>query len=1009
MKHLHYKKQDFQEHAVNAVCDIFEGEMGAVSKYILDKEKSNLKDWTGTDKNIYAFRNEKINLSNELLLKNINEIQKRNGIFGSEVAESMDKANLNITIEMETGTGKTYTYINTIFELNKRYNWTKFIIVVPSIAIREGVYKSFEDMEEHFLAIYGKKINYFVFNSSKINDVMSFARDDGINVMIINNQAFNKTESNTIHNSNNEYGVAPIEYINTTNPIMIIDEPQSVEGKGKTKTKDVLSEFKPLFTLRYSATHRELYTLVYRLDAVDAFNKKLVKRIEVKGIEVKGGNATHGYFLVDEILTSKGNPKARIEIDISTSKRQLKKVEDGDNIYEKYAQLEQYKDWVIDKVDGRNNCVVVRTPEGDKTFDQGVIYGKPDKMYQRRIQIRELIKSHLNKESMNYKNGIKTISLFFIDEVAKYRQYADDGNQVNGEYAEIFVQEYTSIISEFLEENPELNDYLGKISVDDTHKGYFSIDKKSKQLKNPDLKGKGKEKTCSDPDTFELIMKDKKRLLDLKNPVRFLFSHSALKEGWDNPNVFQICILRDNESTEIKRRQEVGRGLRLCVNQNGERIDSSFEGIDVDKTNVLTIIANESYESFANALQSEFNESLKIRPTKFSVEFLKTQNINGTQISPDLANKIHYSFVINQYLTEDNEFTEKFRTDLETNDIKISESLKEYSKEIIELSKKVVNNKIDISKASGKSDVRSHIKLEKLNDPEFDKLWNYISTKSYYTVDFDTKELIKNSVAKINEKLTVSSVYVELRTGITKKEHENTVEFEEKKLDTISVENAISKNIKFDLISQIVDKTRLTKNTIIEILTNITQEKFECFKKNPEEFIKNISNLINHEKAVIIENNIVYHKADEKIPKDIFENILKLNPEKYIETPNNYLYDKLEYDSVDPEKKIGEEMDIYNNLIVFTKLPKNKYNIETPVGKFSPDWLMVFKKDTVSHAYCVFESKGSLVEADRREIENIKIDCAKKHFSAISNEKIIFDAVTSVDNVIDSIKPKATV
>ena len=1004
MKHLHYKKQQFQQDAVNSVCDVFEGEIGEISQYILGKKKSELDGYVVRDKNIYAYKNEKIGLPEDILLKNLKKVQKRNGFIGEEIATTLDKNNINLTVEMETGTGKTYTYINTIFELNKRYNWTKFIIVVPSIAIREGVYKSFEDMEYHFKSEYGKTINYFIFNSQKINDVMSFARDDGINVMIINNQAFNKKESNTIHNSDNEYGLAPIEYIQTTNPIMIIDEPQTVEGKNKSnKTRLTLSEFNPLFTLRYSATHRESYNMVYKLDAVDAFNQKLVKRIEVNGIEIKGSTATHGYFLVDDIILTRSSPKARIEIDITTSKRKIKTMEEGDNIYEKYAQLEQYKGWVIDRIDGINNCIIVRTPNGDKTFYKGSIYGEPNNNYKKRIQIRETIKSHLKKEALNYKHGIKTISLFFIDEVKKYRQYDDGGAPINGEYAEIFIEEYNNILPEFIKEYPHLKEYIEKIPAEETHSGYFSIDKKKKQLKDPKLSGRGKEKVCNDVDAFELIMKDKKRLLDLKNPVRFIFSHSALKEGWDNPNVFQICILRDNESSNIKRKQEVGRGLRLCVNQDGERIDNDFEGIDVNKINILTIIANESYESFAGALQSEFSENLRNRPVKFTTEFLKTQKLNGQPITDNLADEIHYDFIANKYIDREGKFTDKFFEDLENDNIKLDESLQQHSEEIKKLAKKIIDNKVSIEKP--KPYITATLKPDKLDTPEFDKLWNYINSKSYYTVNFDTNELIKKASEKINNKLIVSSVYVESIRKITKDKQDNGIEFQD--VDGGSNREKIKTNLigktKFDLISQIVDKTRLTKTTIVEILSKINKDKFELFNENPEEFIKNISELINEEKAKIIVKNIEYHKTDEKLSKDIFENRLDLNRDKYIETPYKYIYDRLEYDSVNPEKEIGEKMDINSDLLVFAKLPKNKYNIETPIENFSPDWLMVFKEGTATYAYCVFESKGSLKEIERREIENIKIECAKKHFKAISDGNIKFEAVSSVEDVINNI------
>ncbi len=1018
MKQLHYKKQKFQHDAVLAVSDVFEGLIGETVNYDLGIEKKtkekklskfdiNLK----SNERIIAWKNDDfVNFSDEILKKNIQNVQVRNGFRGDEITVEISKEDINLTIEMETGTGKTYTYINTIFELNKKYNWTKFIIVVPSIAIREGVYKSFEDMEEHFLNEYGKKINCFVFNYQKdpnSNNITNFAKSDDINVMIINSQAFN-SDARKIHDGNNENGITPIVELQRTKPILIIDEPQTVEGKNKqNQTRKYIQEFKPLFTLRYSATHRESYNMIYKLDAVDAFNQKLVKRIEINGIQIKGSTATHGYLFIENILVSSKDPRVRIEIQKSNFKRETHIMNEGDNIYEKYSQLTQYKGWVIDRIDTLTNSIHIRTPEGDKIFSAGTIYGEPDTNYKRRIQIRETIKSHFKKESINYQNGIKTISLFFIDRVDKYRQYDDEGNALDGEYAEIFIEEYNQLLPFYIEEYPYLKEYLDKISTNESHQGYFSIDKKSKQLKNPSLSGRGSESSCNDVGAFDLIMKDKKRLLDLKNHVRFIFSHSALKEGWDNPNVFQICILRDNDVSNLKLRQEIGRGLRLCVNQNGDRIDSTVEDIDSNKLNILTLIANDSYEDTAKKLQQEFSENLKNRYIKFTVDFLKTQKLDNKPITSELAGKIHNDFVAKGYLTIDDEFTDKYNEDAEKGTVQLHESLQPNLNEINALAEIISSNKIPLTDGN-KATVTTKLKKKLFEHPEFEKLWNYINSKSYYTVDFDTKELINNSIDRINKGLFVSSVYVESVRKILKDKIENNeIEFEDQEdgITTDRIKSYISKTIKFDLITSIVDKTRLTKQTIIDILTKINGDKFDCFKENPEEFIKKIGELINEEKAKLLIKDIKYHKTDEKISKDIFEEELKIDPNKSISTPYKYIYDKLEFDSIDPEKYIGEWADSFDKLIVFAKIPRKRFNISTPLNEnFSPDWLMVFEEGKVLHAYCVFESKASHMDLEKRGIENIKIECARRHFEAISDNKIKFDVVTSKEDVLNQIK-----
>jgi len=995
---LKFKKQQFQIDGRDAICNVFAGQENDSFQYILGKNKGGLTNY-GFDSNIYAWKNGKISLSNEVLLENIQNIQKKHDIHQSTKIEG---DGLNLTIEMETGTGKTFVYINTIFELNIRYGWTKFIVVVPSIAIREGVAKSFDIMENHFATLYGKKARHFIFDSSKPTQIESFATNNGINVMIINNHAFNKKETNNMYKKT-ERGVRLIDYIAGVNPIIIIDEPQSVEGKS---TKFAMKDFNSLFTLRYSATHKEIYNMVYRLDAIDAFNKKLVKQINVKGIDIKGTTATHSYLYLEGIDISKNHyPRARIEFEIKQVNnvvKKLRRINKGDDLFSLSNGLQQYKGYKVSDITYKK----VSFTNGVILYISNVV-GYINEEHKRRIQIRETIKSHLNKEKNNYKNGIKTISLFFIDEVKNYRAYNDEGNAISGKYAQIFEEEYAQLIESYKKEDINYAKYLESINHRTTHEGYFSIDKKGKLI-NPKEKGRGKNKSCDDVSAYDLIMKRKELLLDLKQQTRFIFSHSALREGWDNPNVFQICILRNTDPAEVRTRQEVGRGLRLCVNTQGERVDDEYEGLDFTQANILTIIANESYEDFAHKLQNEFSENIRDRPSKLTKEFLMKKSIAGEKISESLANKIIYDFIGNKYIDEDGILTSAYHEGREIGKIKLREELKDKAPEITEIVRELYENVIPMPENENDSNkIRNKINKINFNSKEFRKLWNYINSKSTYTVDFKTQNLIQNSIKEINTNLEVINIIAEIKKGQMKRIGLKVEDFKKQsafnKEKTISehVDGDISRLIKYDLIGKIASETNITRATIIEILSNIEKVKFDLLKQNPEDFFIKISKIINDEKAEIIHENIIYHKTNEKIPIDIFEKNILSNG-KYAEL-NKYIYDYLIYDS-DIEKKLAINMDNSLEVSTFSKLPKGEYVIHTPVGKFSPDWMIVFDKDRVKHAYFVIESKASVRKLDLRGVEKIKIECARKHFQAISEKTVKFDIACSFDELINMVE-----
>lgn len=675
---LQFKHQKFQADAAKAVVDVFAGQPYLTPSYMMDRGSGYYQQTLTEEEDFTGWSNQKIvpELNDKLILKHINKIQRTNQIEPSAKLEGR----YNLTIEMETGVGKTYTYIKTMYELNRAYGWSKFIVVVPSIAIREGVYKSFQMTQEHFAEEYGKKIRFFIYNSTQLTEIDRFASDNSINVMIINSQAFNAKgkDARRIYMKLDEFrSRRPIDIIAKTNPIVIIDEPQSVEGK---QTKENLKQFNPLMTLRYSATHKSdsIYNMIYRLDAMEAYNKRLVKKIAVKGITESGSTATESYIYLESINLSKAAPTATIQFDMkgATGIRKITRtVSEGYNLYDNSGHMEEYKQgFVVSRIDGRDDSV--EFINGIKLY-AGDVIGKVSEDQLRRIQIRETILSHIQRERELFYKGIKVLSLFFIDEVAKYKQYDAAGQPMNGIYAEMFEEEYKDIISNLqigMGEDDYMK-YLSAIPADKTHAGYFSIDKKGRMI---DSKIARKETTTDDVDAYDLIMKNKELLLDRnpkKSPVRFIFSHSALREGWDNPNVFQICTLKQS-SSDVRKRQEVGRGLRLCVNQDGERMDTNVLGNDVHNVNILTVIASESYDSFAKGLQNEIAEAVADRPTAVTAELfigkvIKDDKGNEQIVDGDTGRAIHFDLIVNGYIDKKGVLTDKYYEDKANGELKV--------------------------------------------------------------------------------------------------------------------------------------------------------------------------------------------------------------------------------------------------------------------------------------------------------------------------------------------------
>lgn len=1016
---LKFKHQQFQLDAVKSVVDCFRGQPKSVSHFTLDMGRRGITVQSYMDTHGFVatvvntdvgYKNSEIQLTDDEILRNIQEVQRRNGLPVSERLEGR----YNITVEMETGTGKTYTYIRTMFELYKAYGWSRFIVVVPSIAIREGVLKSFQMTEDHFMAEYGMKPRYFVYNSKRLHQIEAFASNDGINVMIINSQAFSARgkDARRIYMELDEFqSRRPIDVIASTRPILIIDEPQSVEGE---RTREALKLFQPLFTLRYSATHRKDYNKVYRLDAMDAYNMKLVKKISVKGISVKGTSGANSYLYLEGIdVSDKHAPTARVEFEVRTKTglvKKLHRVRVGDDLFQLSGRLEQYRGYRVAEVNGQKNRLEFAN---GVTLEAGEVQGDVNELDFRRIQIRETIKSHFEKERELYRYGIKVLSLFFIDEVAKYRQYDEDGNEKNGIYAAIFEEEYMAILNEYLSiyaDDPYVQ-YLNRISVKDTHKGYFSIDKRSNRLVDP--KVSRRETDSDDVDAYELIMRDKERLLSFSEPTRFIFSHSALKEGWDNPNVFQICTLKHSDST-IKKRQEVGRGLRLCVNQDGERMDASVLGERVHDINVLTVIASESYEQFARQLQSELAETISDRPPKYDLSFFLGKvlsNSNGETIELDasLANKLHRAFIRNEYLDDNVQLTEKYFQDAARGQLNLPDELTAFQGSLILLLEQPQTRDAALLAENERAKNISVLKPnQNFYKKEFQELWNRINRKTVYTVRFDSDELIRKCIDALNTQLHVPSIRYDIQYGeltyiASKEQLEKGEAFVTRERETEYHSRPVVSKVKYDLVGKLMEETRLTRKTIVKILTGIKSATFALFRNNPEEFILRAARIINEQKATTIIEAITYNPIDQTFETDIFtQNTLKGRWGENAIPVEKHIYDFVITDSK-TEQQFAKDLDVSKEVVVYAKLPRGFF-IPTPVGHYNPDWAIVLKDGAKKHIYFIAETKGSMDTLELREVEQAKIECARKHFKALSNEQVHYDVVDSYEKLLEIVK-----
>lgn len=1027
---FNFKIQQYQTDAVDAVVKVFNGQ-GNYSgmSYIRDIGKvfDNQQMKLNADdsgelidlENDTGYKNALIELSDSQLLSNIQSIQNVSNIKQSNSLVA-DLGRCSLDIEMETGTGKTYVYIKTMFELNKRYGWSKFIVVVPSIAIREGVKKSFEITADHFMEHYGKKARFFIYNSSNLNQLDNFSASSGINVMIINTQAFaaslkedgKSKEARIIYSKRDEFGSRrPIDVIAANRPIIIMDEPQKMGGDVTQKT---LKKFNPLFTLNYSATHKVEHNTIYVLDALDAYNKRLVKKIEVKGFEVRNFRGTDKYLYLEQIILSKNKPPmAKIELEIGYNKsinRETRILSSGDNLYYVSQQMEQYKDgFTISDIDPIAGSVTFLN--GDVIYT-GDVSGDISEADMRRIQIRETILSHFEKEEKLFDRGIKTLSLFFIDEVSKYRQYDDDGDEVLGEYGVIFEQEYDSILKDYQKKimGTPYQKYLEEVGEEASkvHNGYFSIDKKTGHSVNSELK-RGSE-FSDDTSAYDLILKNKERLLSFEEPTRFIFSHSALREGWDNPNVFQICTLKHSNS-QTSKRQEVGRGMRLCVDQGGNRIDVETVGDSIHDINVLTVIASDSYKDFVKDLQSDIKKELYDRPLAATSDYFKGKYVNdamGNQVLIDdkMANDIEFYLISNQYIDADRKVLDKYRADVNNSTLApMPMNLANVADGVHKLIQGIYDENILKELISNGHETK--IDENPLNDnfykKEFQNLWKQINHKYAYTVSFDSDELIKNSIESIDQNLFVSELVYTTAVGSQRKdmnqhELERGDSFKTAKTSTKTLSHYETSQIKYDLVGKVASGTTLTRRTVVKILSGLKTGKLEMFKNNPEEFITKVCRLINEQKADIIVEHVTYNKIDGEHSSDIFTQEKRSVPIDKAYKGTKSIQDYVFTDGtaeMSVERTFVENLDQSDEVCVYAKMPKG-FNIPTPVGNYSPDWAIAFNEGTVKHIYFIAETKGSLSSLDLKPIEQAKISCAKKLFNELNlaGENVKYDVVT---------------
>ena len=976
---------EYQEQAISSIVDIFRGQTPMQSNFTVSAYSGQIGLFDSTN----GIGN-RLELDEDEILENLQAIQLRNGLAQTKALKT---GKYDFDVEMETGTGKTYVYLRTIFEIHKNFGFAKFIIVVPSIAIKEGVYKSLEITNEHFKGLYDNTVyNYFFYDSSKLEQVRSFAVSDDIEIMVINIDAFRKSfedpdkenKANIIHRANDKLnGMKPIELINETRPFVIIDEPQSVDTT--PKSKEAIKSLNPLCTLRYSATHVEKHNLVYKLDAVDSYDLEIVKQVEVAGFETKDYH-NNAYMKLISVNNKKSPITATVELDAKDKKGIVKRkpviIKRGDDLYEKSLGRDMYEGYIINEIYCEAGNEYVSFTSKEDILRIGKTTGDIDDIAIKEQQIRKTIEEHLDKELVLNRQGIKVLSLFFIDRVANYRYYDKNGNAQKGIYAQLFEKHYSDLIKQ-----PKYNTLFKDIDLDteaeNVHNGYFSIDKKG-VLK--DTNGA----TAADDDSYSLIMKDKERLLSFDTKLRYIFSHSALREGWDNPNVFQICTLNETKS-EVKKRQEIGRGLRLCVNQDGER----QHGFAI---NTLTVMANESYEQFAETLQKEYEKDEGIRfgiVENHSFANLPVKQPDGTikYLGQTASEAIFNYFKDKGYIDTSGKVQDTLKTAVKNNSLDVPAEYENIKPAITALAKKVCGSlNIKNNKDKKKVELNKQVYL----DPEFKELWDRIKFKTTYSVDFDSEKLIEGCCREIQQSLSVSSaklIYTKAALDISA----GGVVTEESNRYAVSVET-LKENIP-DIIAYLQNETNLTRKTIVEIL--VRSKTIPLFKKNPQKYMEQVSQIISAKMRLMIVDGIKYTKIgeDQYYAQELFENqeLTGYLSKNMIESKKS-VYEYVVYDSGN-EETFATSFENNKSVKLYAKLP-DWFKIATPLGTYNPDWAILIEMDGKDKLYFVLETKGDIMFNALRPTESAKFECGIKHFEALGND-VIFEKADSFTNFME--------
>ena len=996
---IQFDKLDYQIEAISSVVDVFRGQEACTSNFTVlapkvtaDGSYSNLQAEIG-----YA---NKLALSQEQLLQNTQEIQLRNGLRVSK-SDEVSRNALDFSVEMETGTGKTYVFLRSILEMNKRYGFTKFIIVVPSIPIKEGTNKNLEITEEHFKGLFDNiPYSYFVYDSGDLSKVRDFAVSDQLRIMVINIQAFARDMDSTAKSKrilleyNDKLGAAPISLIKETNPIVIVDEPQSTLNTPLQKKS--VQNLNPLAVFRYSATHREKINLLYRLNAVDAYQKKLVKQIEVSSVGAQGEATDGAYLRLVSITNKKGSISAKLELDIlvkGKSQRKIKEIKQNSQLYE-VSRLQQYEHYIVQNIYVEDQYV-----EFSNGIDLGVgeTLGGVDDLLIKRLQIQKTIEEHLDKELVLNPQGIKVLSLFFIDSVKNYRVYDEEGNVSNGVYAQIFEEEYLKTIQKRKYHSlfKEIKDIESKIS--EVHNGYFSVDKVSKKSNKKDKFESYKDtsgSTKADEDTYSLIMKDKEKLLSFDSKLRFIFSHSALKEGWDNPNVFQICTLKEAGGSEINRRQEIGRGLRLCVNQAGERVYGHT-------VNLLTVMASETYEDFVKGFQKEVEKE-----TGYKFGYLESHSFNNIVLEMDGDTPIYFGekqseqlfnhLLSKNYITSSGKVEDSLRQALLDDTVDLGIELEEH------VEKQILNT---IRETAGRLEIKNNSEKRKVGvrkevylSQDFKELWDRIKYKTTFHVDFDSDQLINKCIESINDKLTIHRGNVVYRKG-TLDINTGGVESKDEKTSVSRLDVEVS-NLP-DIITYLQNETNLTRKSIVKILTGIRKDKLDLFKVNPQKFIEGCIDVINEQMRLHIVDGIKYTKIGDSA---VYEQAMFLDEELlgYLNSnmieANKSIYENIVYDS-GVEKHLAEEFEKSDNVKLYAKLPA-WFQIDTPLGSYNPDWAVLYTLEDVERLYFVVESKGSIFDESLRPLERGKIQCGEKHFEELGSKLFTVSNIEELNNKI---------